>query len=48
MPPVFVQIMWVAKNGLRGVEIISRLVASLRRSAAAAGIKYLDTGTATG
>ena len=31
-----------------GVEIISRLVASLRRSAAAAGIKYLDTGTATG
>ena len=27
-----------------GVEIISRLVASLRRSAAAAGIKYLDTG----
>ena len=30
------------------VEIISRLVASLCRSAAAAGIKYSDTGAATG
>ena len=39
-----VQIVWVAKNGLRGVEIISRLVASWRGAAAAQQIKYSDTG----